>query len=474
MRFLRPGCPLPLLALLGGTVFMAAPAAQAAGNDRWAAAALAKEADYLVDCSFTEYARHHQEVQTADDAYGAVNLNRIYQRGPDWVSPGEAAMGVIGLMAAARQLRIEGHEIGRYEAVLDRFFLTWLLARRQPVDMRPGGAADGGVLARVSYTATGKRQGQISARTGVTGQMIAAMWKYAEHRRALDDAPGARAWLQQSWPLARRMGDFLRRNYDARYHLLRPNAETADLWVSDSSYGAAALRCLDRWAVAVEQPKAFDYAGMAAEIAVGLKALKDHGAWKNFRRYRDSKTQTYAPTYGDRIDQIGFVPYEADVLDPGEPYARSISDWWTNGAGGVRMTLQTTDAHDWRYFGTRWRWFFLGSGKNQEANRNLYPGPSLQLAKVEWKHARRTGDAVTLERARRRLQWASGTAYANLWLGAPGSPEAQVSGGLVDWRDGALYPHKAEDWARFVDTSAYFIEAVLMLEYDVDTKYVPE
>ena len=86
------------------------PPARAAS---WAEEALVKEADYIVNCSFTEYARNNASAREAADAYGAINVDRIYQKGPDWVRPGEAAMGVIGLMAAAVQLKPAGDDIGR-------------------------------------------------------------------------------------------------------------------------------------------------------------------------------------------------------------------------------------------------------------------------------------------------------------------------------------------------------------------------
>jgi hypothetical protein len=93
---------------------------------------------------------------------------------------------------------------------------------------------------------------------------------------------------------------------------------------------------------------------------------------------------------------------------------------------------------------------------------------------MEWKHAQRTGDRVTLERARRRFEWARSTSYSNLWLGADGRAEGDVPDGIVDWRDSTRYARKAEDWNRFVDTSAYFIQVLLMLHYGVDTRYVPD
>src|SRR5947208_251701 len=55
-----------------------------AAHADWAEDALRSEADYLVNCSFTTFAKNHQQVQLGDDAYGALNNVRL-AGGPDWV-----------------------------------------------------------------------------------------------------------------------------------------------------------------------------------------------------------------------------------------------------------------------------------------------------------------------------------------------------------------------------------------------------
>jgi hypothetical protein len=439
----------------------------------WARTALLKEADYIVNCSFTELTRNNHGIRASDDAYGAINVNRIYQRGPDWVRPGDAAMGVIGLMAAAIQLRKLGVDTTRCDQMLDHFFREWLLTRQQAINRNPHHPDRGGFYQRVYYVPDGRYAKHDTTNSGVTGQMLAAMWKYDEYLRATGRPWSARRWLRQAWPLARDAGDFLRRSYDIPHHLMRSDTAGVDLWLSDSTYAAMALRCLDRWAATIRQPRPFDYRAVARRMSLAIWEMRDTGEKRDFFRYRDGHRAESPPTYGDRIDQVCFLPFEADVLDPGKRFARQISDWWTSGSEGIRMTYPAADARDWRYYGTHWWHVFAGPDENRRANNNLYPGPGLQLAKVEWKHARRTGDRVTMERARRRLEWARSQSYSALWLGATGSREADVPNGLVDWRNETHYKEKADDWARFVDTSAYFIEVVLMIEYGVDTKYVP-
>src|SRR5258705_12703679 len=117
-----------LLAFFALSVACLAPNARAA---TWAEDALIRESSYIVNCSFTEFAVNHSAVQTTDDAYGAINVDRIFQAGPDWVNPGESAVAAIGLMAAARQLKLAGFSITTSDQVLNRFFQTWLLPRKQ-------------------------------------------------------------------------------------------------------------------------------------------------------------------------------------------------------------------------------------------------------------------------------------------------------------------------------------------------------
>ncbi len=371
-------------------------------------------------------------------------------------------------MAAARQLKLLGYSITTYDQVLDRFFHTWLATHKQSVNTNSLDPNFGGIYSRVYYDTTGLWRSNAAPTTAVTGQMLAAMWKYYEYNVSIGNSVVASNWLQQGWDIARSGGDFIRRMTNATYNLVRGNSGGNDLWISDSAMSAAGLRCLDAWAGAAGKIKTFDYGAVANAIVAGLEQLKDNGSRKNFFKYRSSGSG-YSPTYGDSIDQLCFLPYEAEVLDPVEPFCRSISDWWTTGSGGINMTYPVADTNDWRYFGTHWHYYF----SPQVENGYLYPGPGLQLAKVEWKYARRTGDPVALDRARKRLQWAAGTNYSKLWFGAGNSTEANVANGLVDWRDSANFVNSAPTWQRFCDTSAYFIELVLMVYFDVNSKYIP-
>jgi len=452
---------LPLLAL----IFCLAPAARAG----WAEDALTKEANYICDASFTEAATHHVDVAPQSAGYGAINDVRVDQSGPDWVQPQESALAAIGLMGAARQLKVAHRDTARYDAVLSRFFETWLLANRQGMDVDSRDADYGGFARRVFYDKMGRWQRDGGYNTGTTGMMVVALWKYGEYLGATGRAGDAARWRRLAWPLAKLSGDYLRRRMNSAYHLVGSSAATPDLWTADSVYAADALRCLSRWAEAVLQQPAYAYNALAAQLTNGIQDMRDNGPIPGFFKYRDSRAG-YTPTDGDSLDQLAFLPYEADALPPPDPFARQISAGWTNGAGGIRMTAQTNNPRDWRFWGVHWHHY---SAPRPE-NAYLYPGPGLQLAAMEWKVGTALHDPTLLDRARRRYEWANKAEYANLWLGTGSHLEANVGNGLVDWRDADRYAHKAEDWQRFVDTSAYFIGMTLRICYSRDTKLVPE
>src|SRR4051812_11076814 len=147
--------------------------------------ALLKEAEFICDCSFTENARNNRDAQETDDAYGALNVDRIYQRGPDWVPTGESCMGVIGLMAAAAHLKQTGYDTTRCEKVLDAFFHQWVVARQEPIETDADSPDHGGCFQRVYYSVAGQRQGEDPVNAGVTGQLVSAMWKYYEFNVAI-------------------------------------------------------------------------------------------------------------------------------------------------------------------------------------------------------------------------------------------------------------------------------------------------
>lgn len=457
--FARPCIVTRLVAVL---LCVAAPLRAGWGED-----SIRKECDYIVDCSFTTFAQNNSQAQTTDNAYGCINVVRIGGTGhADWVPSGESAMAAIGLMAGAQRLRTSGENIDTYKTVLTRFFNTWMIGSGgRAFDTTTTSATYGGAYSRIYYTVAGAYSSAETPNSTTTAQLVCAAWKYYEFLKNIGDNAGASAWLAASWPKIKRAGDFLKNSYNSTHKLTagRPAVvNTGDLWITDSAMSHVAYNCLERYCAVGGFTRPFSYTTYAANVKAGIEGMKDTGSWKNFHRFRD-RSAGYALSYGSAVDQLCHLPYEADVIVPGT-YCKSVCDWWL-----ANMTHPTTNSADWRYYGTTWHLYFDGAPENDY----LYPGPGLQLAKTEWKYYKVTGDTAYRSRAANRLAFADSTARSNLWLGSNGGIEAGVPNGIVDWRSALDYNAKAGNWARFADTSAYFIEVVLMVVFDTDTTYQP-
>lgn len=407
-------------------------------TDAQAVAAINTEAGYMASCAFTP----------KGDAQGALNDIRIGERGPDWVAPEASAVGAISLMQAAAFLKSRGRDISAYDRVLDSYF-GWVARQGSQIP------------ARVYYDTHGKKQRVDPPTPSATGMTLVALWKRAEYLQNTGQAVKAVRWKQQGWPQAAAMGTYLLAHENKKYGLMNGPASSPDLWLTDAVAADDGLRCLSRWASGLKRPDP-RYSAAADRLTAGILAMKERGDWGCFYRVRP-QSQGFRAGYGDGLDQICFLPSEADILPPGDPYTRQISDWWTYGGNEFSMTPQTADPTDWRYFGLHWHHYFAP----RPENAYLYPGPGLQLAKAEWKYANKTGDAEVRARAVRRLRWAAMGRYADLW-------QPKDGGGLIDWRDGANQPHTAEKWTRFIDTSGYFVQVTLMVNFGRDTRYMPD
>ena len=438
----------------------------------WAEEALQREADFIVNCSFTEHTINYATYPLAHpdlDAYGAINYDRVAGWGADWVVTGDSAMATVGLMAASKQLHTLGHDVSTYDQVLSKFFTIWLLARNQGVNTNADQSDAGAMYRSVAYDRkTGRWTRNYPVSTLATGKMLAAMWKFYEYNVAMNRQEAATSWLQQSWPMAREAGNYLQRVCHPQYRLARESPATNDLGLAETVWTTVALRCLSQWSAALRQPPALDYGRLADDLVGGIQELRDPAGLTNFFRLRDGE-QGFAPSYGNAIETACFLPYAADVLDTGEPFCRAISDWWTHGSGGVQMTVLSADTNDWRYFGT-----FVRAYLDGRQDPRLGARAALELARMEWKHWHRTGDTTTHDRARQRLEWVANSAYGALWYGATGQREQNVPNGVLDWRHAQNYDRTPPAWSRFCDVSAYFIGAVLMIHFDTDMPFVPE
>ena len=414
--------------------------------------AIQRESGHIAACSYTGAG-----ADAGSDGYGALNDDPISGRGPDWVMTEPGAVGAISLLHAAAFLRAQGDDVKTLDTALDGYFDVWLVRHRQGWITDSRDADLGGMASRVAYDSQGKFIRRDEATPAATGMAVVALWKRYEYLRDTGQGSAGRAWLLRAWSAAEPAGRYLRAHFDPKTGLERGPASSPDEWLTDAVAATDGLLCLDRWAMAIGKPDPQWQA--AARLKTGIAAMREDDERQGYFRLRDHRRRNQ-PSNGDSIDQIAFLPYEADVLDPADPFVKRISDSWTR-SGPTGMTAQAGDPAQWTYFGTHWHHFFSPRLENDY----LYPGPGLQLAKVEWKYARRTHDKAVYERAVNRLRWTVSPKYSALW---------QPGGGLVDWRDSRDYSHTAADWARFIDTSGYLIQVVLMVNFNQDTQYVPE
>jgi hypothetical protein len=351
-----------------------------------------------------------------------------------------------------------------------------VFAHRQGQNLDAASPDFGAFMNRVDYDSRGNAATQSPVwKTDVTALVLTASWKYSEFLDATGRAAEARDWREQAWPIARAGADYLVRMHDetpaGAIHLLPGNstAPHRDAWIHFAGYAVPALRAASVWARGSGAPHA-DYDRVAAQLVVGIQSMRDAGPRPLYRRIVPWQGSGYGPpTYGESIDQLTFVPFETGAV-PIDAFAGRLSDWYTDGEPGLAMTHPTRDPQDWRYFGTHWNWYFAGAPENDR----LYPGPGFQLAKVEWKYGVAVGDPRYVERSRRRLEWGRRLEYSALWWFVTGEQESTTPNGFVDWRDGTDYARRGENWARFADTSAYFIEVLLMHEAGIDTSHDPE
>src|SRR5438045_5775455 len=86
MRFVLVGLAViraPFLVVFGSALFVSSRVLAATPEENWARNALIREANYIVNCSFTEQTANKGAVSRSDAAYGTINVNRISSAGPD-------------------------------------------------------------------------------------------------------------------------------------------------------------------------------------------------------------------------------------------------------------------------------------------------------------------------------------------------------------------------------------------------------
>ena len=439
------------------------------------------ELDYIVNSSWTEENKNSKKwrfLQSTDDIYGAINSNRIPPQGVParwaWVRPGISAMASVRMMQGVSYIYSQGVDISRYNSMLDKFFLVWVLEHNQGQNTDSQHPDFGAFEDRTDYDSNGNYVADnVIWKTDVTAQIMIANWKYYEYKVSIGQIEQADEWIINAWSIQKNAADYLVRMHDITsafdIHLLPGNSTIAEYtaWIHFATNAVPALRGASEWAKLFGE-SFDDYDIVADDLVIGIQSMKDDS--KNiYFKFVPYNGSTYgSPSYGDSIDQLVFSPYETGAV-PIDDFAGQISDWWTNGDGEIKMTHQTDNSNDWGYYGTHWHYYFGNSPENDY----LYPGPGFQLAKVEWKYGNSISSDIYLTRSINRLNWGTLTEYSSLWWFLTNEDEVRVPNGFLDWRNTVNYNQTAEVWARFVDTSAYFIEVLLMNEAEIDTDYNP-
>ncbi|MEO7717256.1 MAG: hypothetical protein ABIY70_13735 [Capsulimonas sp.] len=420
----------PVLAAAASMLGMAQCAMADSYDDTW------MECKYITQCSCTAANSTTAGVATSTPAYGVLNDWRIGNGQPDFVQPGEAAIGAIGLLYGYHRLTVAGRSNadldGKAKTALSGFFWSW--ARN--ANNQSGNGFPANIAYNTSYGVSSKGGGDAR----VTAEMLVAMWKYTQLSPNGDGAN----YRTQEYAHAHAMADFTNANLNT--------------WTIDRSYAVAAFRCFAKWATSVGDTGTSTYYSNQANTISGLIAnAQDHGSWHNYYDYLDGGGNG---VYNGGINQTGFSPYEFNARPCGEQFAKDLTTWWDHGTAynGAYLTVQSG-----QYAGGVHQWT-PASG----ANTQVYPGSALQLADAEWKIANATGNYNNL--------YASAWSHYNFAKSAVGSStgsgdwvnnattDAPYVGGFIDWVNTANGARPAS-WQRFVDTSGYMIIATEELAF---------
>ena len=392
------------------------------------------ESFYITQCSATS-ANATVKIGSGQAAYGILNDWRIGNGTADFVQPGEASMGAIGLLYGYNRLvsagRSNANLDGRAKTALSGFFWSWI---------RNGNNRQGNAFTvNISYDAAGNVTSKSAGDARVTAELIIAMRKYCQLSPNGDRAN----YQSQQYSQAHAMADYVNVNINS--------------WTIDRSYAVAAFHSFANWATAVgDTGTASYYHGRANDISGQIALAQDPGGWHNYYDYLDGNGKG---VYNGGINQTGFSPYEFSARPAGENFAKLLTDWWEHGTAynGVALSQQTNP-----YAGGVHQWT-PASGTDLK----LYPGSALQLADAEWKIAKATGNYNNLY----------GAAWAHYNFAKSGSGcwvnNTSVDGylgGFIDWVD-PVSNYRPANWQRFVDTSGYFIFATEELAFSNEVNF---
>ena len=397
---------------------------------------IAGECQYITQCSCTAANASTAGVPNTAPAYGVFNDWRIGNGTPDFVHPGEAAIGSIGLLYGYHRLTADGHSSadldGKAKTALSGFFWSWA----RSTDNQAGN----GFPATISYNAGHSVSAKGGADARVTAEMLIAMWKYTQ----LSPNGDGGNYRIQEYTRAHAMADFTNANLNS--------------WTVDRSYAVAAFRCFAKWAAATgDTGTSAYYSNRADAVSSLLVNAQDKGSWHTYYDYLDGGGNG---VYNGSIDQTGFAPYEFDARPESEQFAKDVAAWWDH---GVAYNSASLSVQSGPYAGGVHQ-----STPASGTNTQVYPGSALQLADAEWKIAQATGNTSNL--------YASAWAHYNFARSAVGSStgsgcwvntsavDPPFVGGFIDWVNTANGT-RPTTWQRFVDTSSYMIIATEELKF---------
>jgi hypothetical protein len=445
-----------LLTLLTAGALLCRPAHADKDDDLWI------ESHYITQCSCSAANDTVGRIDPRLPVFGVLNDWRIGNGHADFVRPGEAAIGAVGLLVGYHQLVTDKRSSpdldAKARAALSGFFQGWVLNSGNQIDRSDGAHPRIGFPVQIAYGESGRVSSKDpDANVGVSAEMLIALWKYVQ----LSPNGDRDTYRAKQFGLAHKVADYINGKVGGD-GLVHDNFGNA--YVLDNSYAVAAFHSFARWAQAegdAGTAKYFD--GQADKVSAALGGLQDPGPWHNYRRFKDAATGRAG--YNGVMDQTGFAPYEFDARPLSEGYAKPLARWWDTGRSWHQTPTQQTGA-------------LLGGVHQQDYQndatyratpdgRYLYPGTALQLAAAEWKIAHATGNADNLDaRARSHYDFARRNKFWNADRHLD-----SVIGGFNDWVNPADGSQQPETYKRFVDTSAYFIFASEMLEFSHDVDF---
>jgi len=333
------------------------------------------------------------------DARGAIN--NVYGE-PTWVVPGENAMAILGLITASEVL---GDDLYRQRANLAADYLVRVQAEDgawydqygydTPVNTSKSLRHTAEVM--IAFDKLGYNPARYDAMKEAAEFLLSC--QDPNNKGGFDDGlvGGGKYWSEE--------------DNSYKYHTWR--------WTHDNAYAYQALMAAARWAeISGDTADAHGYKTAANKIKSGLETVLLASSGDHWVRVVNENDKVVDSE--DRGDWISYAPVMLDVPVEGVTLTE-VGKW-------IHNTLQINDPNSSYYGALIWDDTLHPDRKS--------PGFSFQ-AMLVWL------DTNQSDYANSALEWA---VNSGLWN--------TEEGGWIDWVDNN---GKAQDWERFIDTSAYFI-----------------